>query len=220
MVGGSNPPPATTKNYQGGKVMSEFKNCFTIAIDADDTIENLLVAWISELNKRHNLNASIDDVKGWEMGELYPTLTSEQIFSPLFDEEFWYSVTPKADAIKYVEQLIKDGHDVYIVTSSHYGTIKAKFEAIIARYFPSIDWKHFITTNNKKLVKCDIMIDDGPHNLEDNDCIRILFDAPHNKKYPAEENQMKRVHNWEEAYNLIKNLDWFYSIFGLEAIQY
>lgn len=200
--------------------MSGFKNCFTIAIDMDDTIENLLLAWIDWLNKEHNLNASIDDVKSWEMGDLYPSLSSEQIFSPLFKEEFWYTVSPKLDAVKYVEQLIKDGQDVYIVTSSHYGTIKAKFEAIIEKYFPSIDWKHFITTNNKHLIRCDIMVDDGPHNLEDNDCVRILFDAPHNKKYDAEANKMKRVHNWEEAYILIKNLDWFYTISGLQTIRY
>lgn len=200
--------------------MSGFKNCFTIAIDMDDTIENLLLAWIDWLNKEHNLNASIDDVKSWEMGDLYPSLSSEQIFSPLFNEGFWYTVSPKLDAVKYVEQLIKDGQDVYIVTSSHYGTVKAKFEAIIEKYFPSIDWKHLITTNNKHLIRCDIMVDDGPHNLEDNDCIRILFDAPHNKKYDAEANNMKRVHNWEEAYNLIKNLDWFYSVFGLTTVRY
>ena len=201
-------------------VMSKFKNCFTIGIDLDDTIENLLVAWIAWLNKEHNLNISIDDVTGWEMGNLYPMLTSEQIFAPLFLDSFWSTVEPKQDAIYYVDQLIKDGQDVYIITSSHYATIKSKVEAIINRYFPAIDWKHIITTNNKKLIRCDIMVDDGPHNLENGNYIRILFDAPHNKDYPAEENKMKRVHNWEEAYNLIKNLDWFYTLFDLPTIEY
>lgn len=200
--------------------MSEFKNCFTIAIDMDDTIENLLSAWIDWLNREHNLNASINDVKSWEMGVLYPQLSHEQIFAPLFNDSFWYTVAPKLDAVEYLERLIKEGQDVYIVTSSHYSTVKPKFEAIIERYFPSIDWKHIIITNNKQMIKCDIMIDDGPHNLENGQYIRVLFDAPHNKTYPAEEHKMKRVYNWEEAYNLIKNLDWFYSIHNLETIKY
>lgn len=200
--------------------MYKFKNCFTIGVDLDDTAENLLLAWIKWLNKEHNLDASINDVKSWEMSDLYPSLSHDQIFAPLFIDEFWSTVEPKQDAIYYIEQLIKDGHDVYIVTSSHYGTVKAKFDAIIKRYFPSIDWKHIITTNNKQMIKCDIMIDDGPHNLINGEYLRVLFDAPHNKNFPAEDNQMKRVYNWEQAYNLIKDLDWFYDVYGLETVTY
>lgn len=200
--------------------MYKFKNCFTFGIDLDDTIENLLLAWISWLNKEHGLNASIDDVKSWEMSDLYPNLSHDEIFAPLFNEEFWSTVTPKQDAIYYIDQLIKDGHDVYIVTSSHYATMKYKFDAIIKRYFPAVDWKHIITATNKQMIKCDIMIDDGPHNLIDGDYIRILFNAPHNKDFPAEDHQMKRVYNWEQVYNLVKDLDWFYDIHGLETVTY
>ena len=70
------------------------------------------------------------------------------------------------------------------------------------------------------MIKCDIMIDDGPHNLINGDYLRVLFDAPHNRTFPAEDNQMKRVYNWEQVYNLIKDLDWFYDVYGLETITY
>ena len=34
-----------------------------------------------------------------------------------------------------------------------------------------------------------------------------------------EENKMKRVHNWEETYNLIKDLDWFYYLYDIPTIM-
>lgn len=199
---------------------SKFKNCFTICIDMDDTIENLLPAWINWLNDEHNLHTSISDVRGWDISELYPSLTAEEIFAPLYDKEFWATVSPKADAVKYIYKLIEDGQDVYICTASHYATIKYKFEAIINKFFPSIDWNKFIVTSNKQMIKCDIMIDDGPQNLINGDYIRVLFDAPHNKDFDEKAYNMKRVHNWEEAYNLIVDLDWFYSISGKTTINY
>lgn len=199
--------------------MSEFKNCFTIAIDMDDTIEDLLVTWIKWLNKEHNLNASIEDVKSYDMKDLYPELSSDEIYAPLFDDAFWYYVFPKDNASHYIKKLIENGQDVYIVTSSHYATIKNKIEAIIKQYFPFIDWQHIITTCNKQMIKCDIMIDDAPYNLENGEYVRVLFDAPHNQNYAAEENKMKRVHNWEETYNLIKDLDWFYYLYDIPTVM-
>lgn len=196
----------------------KFKNCFTICIDMDDTIENLLEAWINWLNKEHNLHASLEDVKGWNMSELYPSLDSDSIFKPLFKEEFWSTVTPKADAIKYIYDLIEAGQDVYICTSSHYATIRYKFEAIIAKFFPTVDWKKLIIAENKQMIKCDLMIDDGPHNLIDGDYIRILFDAPHNRDFDETSHNMKRVHTWEQIFNLIVDLDWFYTISGKATI--
>lgn len=47
---------------------------------------------------------------------------------------------------------------------------------------------------NKNIIKADIMIDDGIHNLESFEGMKILFDAPHNRN----ENRFIRVMNWEE----------------------
>lgn len=196
------------------------KNCFTICIDMDDTIENLLAAWIDELNMRYHLDKKVEDVVAWEMSTLYPELTDEQIFAPLFCDAFWKTVQPKADAVKYVQQLINDGHDVYICTSSHYATIKAKVEAVLTKHFPAIRWDKIIVASNKQMIRCDIMIDDGPHNLINGEYVKILLDAPHNKSFDESVYKIKRVHTWEEIYTLINNLDWFYSIFELSTIEY
>lgn len=186
----------------------------------DDTIENLVDAWVAWLNKAHNLSVSVEDIKCWDIKMAFPSLSEEQIYTPLYITEFWKTVTPKPDAIKYVDQLVKDGHDVFICTSAHYQTIQPKMDEVLLKFFPCITWRNIITIHTKQMIKCDIMIDDGCHNLENGDYIKILFDAPWNRSYNETEQGMKRVKSWEEIYNTIKDLDWFYACKGLDTVDY
>lgn len=113
---------------------------------------------------------------------------------------------PKPGAAEYVKKLIDDGFKVYLCTSTDYRNVKPKYEAVIARYFPFIGWKKVIVAHEKQMIKADFMVDDGPHNLEGGDYVKILMSAPHNQKYNAEENGMYRVNNWEDIYKLIKRM--------------
>ncbi|NES53370.1 5'-3'-deoxyribonucleotidase, partial [Escherichia coli] len=61
-------------------------------------------------------------------------------------------------------------------------------------YFPFIPHSNVVLCGNKNIIKADIMIDDGIHNLESFEGMKILFDAPHNRN----ENRFIRVMNWEE----------------------
>ena len=182
------------------------KKVFTICVDMDDTIENLLESWIRYLNIKYNLNKKTEEVTDWDMQVLYPELTKTQLYEPLLDSNFWKLVTPKEDAIIYLRQLFEEGHNIYICTCSHYATIKDKFESIILKYFNFIDWNHCIIIANKQLISCDIMIDDGIHNLVGGNYYKFLFTSPYNKNYNAEENGMTRVSNWKEVYEKIQIL--------------
>lgn len=198
-----------------------FYNCFTIGIDLDDTFEGLLPAWIAWLNAKYNLNVLLEDFTEWNVQKIYPSLTAEQIFEPLHLPEFWQTVKPKPGAVEYIRKLINEGQDIYIVTSSKYTTFPFKLDEALFKYLPELDYHNVIVTYQKQLIKLDILVDDGYHNLENGDYIRILFDAPHNQN--IEENAVtkcKRVKSWEEVYNFIKHLDWFYTINGLSTIKY
>ena len=59
------------------------KNCFTICIDMDDTIEDLLPAWLKWLSGEYHLERTVDDVTGWDILGLFPFLTPEQIYARL-----------------------------------------------------------------------------------------------------------------------------------------
>ena len=170
-------------------------------VDMDDTIEDLLVAWLDWLNKKYKLNVQVDDVNEWDMTKHFPTLTKKQIYEPLTIEDFWLTVKPKEDAIEYLNKLNDEGFDIYIVTATDYRNIFWKFKYILIPYFPFIKDDHIITIHNKNLLIADVIVDDNPKNLMGNVNCKILFNANHNKSYKFN----TRADNWEQCYSIIHN---------------
>lgn len=168
----------------------------TILVDMDDTIEHLLEAWVACLNERHGTQVRYGDITEWNLCNVFPTLTEEQIYAPLVEEDFWKTVRPMEDAAEVLKWTIDQGHKVYIVTASDYRTISAKMEHVLFKHFPFIKWENVIITSNKQMIRGDILIDDAPHNLEGGDYVKILMSAGHNRRYHAEENDMFRVYTW------------------------
>lgn len=172
----------------------------TILVDMDDTIVNILDAWVEWLNRSFGTAVNPDEVTQWDMTKSFPTLTPEQIYSPLLCDDFWYRVMPIEGAQEALKQLIDDGHKIFIVTSSTYQTLRSKMEVALFGYFPFLSWKDVIVARYKQIIKGDVLVDDGAHNLENGEYLKVLMSAPHNKEYDAETNGMIRVKNWEDAY--------------------
>lgn len=174
-----------------------------VLVDMDDTIENLLDAWVAYLNNSHGTNVNSNDIAQWDISKSFPSLSKQQVYEPIFNNEFWKDVKPIEGACEALQRLMKDGHKVLIVTSSAYETLPAKMTDVLFKYFPFIEWKDVIITSHKQLIKGDVLIDDGVHNLEGGDYLRLLMNAPHNRTYDAKANGMHRVYNWAEAYDII-----------------
>lgn len=182
--------------------MSSYSH-ITLLVDMDDTIENLLPAWTEWLNKKHGTSVKADDITGWDVQKFFPSLTKDEVYAPLYEDEFWGTVQPKEDAVHHLAHLNKLGFKLYICTNSNYQTIRRKLEYIIDRYFPFISWRNVITICNKQLLNADILVDDGMHNLVGGSYKKILMTASHNKYFNANGNGMVRVNNWQEAYDKI-----------------
>ena len=178
----------------------------TLLVDMDDTIENMLVEWIHILNERYGRYVVLEDAKDWDLTKAYPGLTKTQVYAPLYTDELWKNVKPKWDAIYYLKRLQEDGHDIYITTSSNFNTINVKVSSIIERYFSFISWEHVIVASRKQMIRGDVMIDDGVHNLVGGDYVKILVDAPYNRSFNEKECGMHRAKNWAEIYELINTL--------------
>lgn len=96
---------------------------------------------------------------------------------------------------------------MYIVTATDYRSIKWKFDCLIRRYFPFVPWSNLIVASKKQMVRGDVLLDDGVHNLIGGAYRKLLMGAPHNRAYDAEENGMQRVRTWEEAYRMIAEIN-------------
>ena len=173
-----------------------------ILVDLDDVLNDLLVCWAALLNKKHNLNADPEDLKIWNVQGLYPSLTVEEAYQPIYENEIWTMLSPRPTSVEYLKKMIDDGHDVLIVTASIYQTLPAKMDWLFAA-FPFLSWENVIITRRKQLIKGDVLIDDGVHNLEGGDYFKILMDSPNNRAYDAAGNGMVRVYTMKEAYEAI-----------------
>jgi len=182
------------------------KSDIKILIDVDDTIEDLIPAWIDWLNSQYNLNVKYEEVDCWEIYKKYPSLTQEQVYEPLFIDNFWKTVRTKPDAIEYVQKLALEGYDLYLCTNSNLETIKKKKEYIIDKYFPYLKDK-IIIISNKQMLRADFLIDDNPANLLGGDYRKILFSCYHNQGLSKrKKDQMYLITNsWKEIFDSIEN---------------
>ena len=151
-----------------------------ILVDMDDTIENLLHTWLGYLNERYGLHVTESEVHDWQLDLAYPSLSKSQVYGVLLEDELWQRVIPFPYAQEYMQKLLDDGHEIYVVTSSNYQTLKTKMERVLFRYFPFIDWNHVVITANKQMVIGDVLVDDAPHNHIGGNYLSILMDSPHN----------------------------------------
>ncbi|MCR5137739.1 MAG: hypothetical protein K6C12_11755 [Oscillospiraceae bacterium] len=178
----------------------------TILVDMDDTIEQLLKAWLRAVNEQYHRNTACDDVTSWDLTAAYPGLTREQIYAIPSQPGFWKTVDPIPGAAEALQRLMAAGHEVYIVTATTFDTVSEKMNDLLFRYFPFLSPEQVIITSNKQMIRGDVLIDDGIHNLEGGDYVKILMTAPYNRSYDAEANGMIRVNNWAEIEEVLLRL--------------
>lgn len=179
----------------------------TILVDMDDTIEQLLKAWLDSANRKYGRSVSCEEIKDWSVEKAYPGLSREQVYSVPLEPGFWKTVEPIPGAREGLLRLIEAGHDILIVTATAYESVTEKMRDLLFRCFPFLSWDQVIVTSRKQLIKGDVLIDDGIHNLEGGDYEKLLMTAPHNKNYDAEANGMIRVGSWDEIVTEIGKLE-------------
>ena len=178
----------------------------TILVDMDDTMEQLLKAWLRRVNEKYGRHVTMDEITGWDVSEPYPGLTREQVYGVMSEPGFWYSVEPLPGAAEALRHFLDEGHEIFIVTATDYVSIREKMEGLLFRYFPFLNWNQVIVTSRKQMIRGDVLIDDGIHNLEGGAYEKILFTAPHNRDYDAQAHGMIRVHSWAETVAVIDRM--------------
>ena len=178
----------------------------TILVDLDDTIEQLLKALVKRANERFQRNASVDDVTDWSIVCAFPGIEKKQILDFMCEQDFWETVEPVPGAAEALKHFMDEGHQVYIVTATEPEHVEGKMKRVLFRYFPFLSWDQVIVTSRKQMIRGDVLIDDGVHNLEGGEYRKILVTAPYNREYDAEAHGMIRVHNWDEIIGVIDRM--------------
>jgi len=178
-----------------------------VLVDMDDVLEKLVEGWTQYNNNKFGTKIDPDEIDSWQMDLFFPGF-EDRVYDAEKDDALWDLVKPMPGAVENVKKIIDDGHEVYVVSATYHETLKAKMEKVLFKYFPYLDWKHVILTHHKELVKGDVLIDDGPHNLVgDRPYRKVLFTANHNKRLDEKSIGAVRVNNWDEAYEEIKRIE-------------
>lgn len=178
-----------------------------IVFDMDDVLWDLLGEWIRTLNETHGTSVTRNDITVWDMQQAFPTLSHDELYAPLKERDFWGRVKPLDDAAAYIDKLVDKGHSVYLCTATDYRNIAYKVE-LLKKYFPMIPLKRMITAYNKSMIACDVIVDDGAHNLQgENSRYKIVLDAPYNQTGFEEDGAFKfRAYNWNDIYRIIDRI--------------
>lgn len=161
-----------------------------IVVDVDDVVNNMSDVLLPILNYRYHTNYIKSDITYWTWYGLH----FSNPWKPLDEQHFWDVVEINPVAVQVLQDLVKDGHDVKLVTASMFHTmLPYKIERTLAAFDSSIiNERNVIVAQDKMAVKADVRIDDNPHNLCTSDHA-ILFAQPWNSPNDACD---IRTNNW------------------------
>ena len=128
-------------------------------------------------------------------------------------EEIASRLKIKDNSKKYIDKLIEDGHEIYLISNRSTKQYKNAFETTKNNLeLNKINYnKLIITETNDKTKECleyniDIMIDDRPSNcmkLIEKNINCILFRTKYEKR---DFNNLKSVKTWNELYETLKEV--------------
>src|SRR5579859_6719857 len=94
---------------------------FRIILDMDSIVSDTLQYWLDHIYNKTGIRATVEDIKRWHLHECPPLdkVPEAVILSRLQEPGFILNVPPIMGAPTNIEKLMRDGHDVYIVTARH-----------------------------------------------------------------------------------------------------
>lgn len=169
-----------------------------LIIDSDSVLAQTVNHLLELYNEEYDLDFKLEDVTDFNVSNVQAKNTDMQKY---FEQRgFFYDLKPVEGAQEYINKLIEDGHDVVVATASLVTAYEDKYRWL-QKYFPNIKKENIIMAVRKDLIKGDIMLDDGLHNIISNICdYAVIFDRPWNR---VEDTEHLRIYNWKEFYEFV-----------------
>ncbi len=168
-------------------------------IDIDDTIADLITVWLRRYNRKYKDNLKKESLTDWNLALFTKPECGNRIFEFIESPNLYNYIKPMPLALDGISALRNLGFEIVYNTYSTNGAAGSKFRWLQKHGF----WKkedHYIETKSKFLIKGDLMIDDGWHNIEKFAGFSLLIDQPWNRKF----NHPNRMYDWKD---IIENIN-------------
>lgn len=184
----------------------------TILVDLDDVLNNQNELWIAELNDKHNRSVNLEDITDWDVSKFYPHVCKTKLYEPLESERLIHQMSPPPGSIDYTWSWYSAGHNLLVATSTNTRNAGCKVEWMY-KYYKWFDERNLIVTHHKQLLRGDVLIDDGIHNLLPDKLTgavpqysKLCMDRPWNRGFDCLKHGIHRVCSFQEIDGVIQHL--------------
>lgn len=180
-----------------------------IILDCDCVLAKTIERVLELANERYGLSLKVQDVRQWDLS----VLAKEDIIS-LFDTPgFCRHLEVMEGAQAAVDELIRQGHNVYVATATPLSGIGDRADWF-KEFFPQIKRRNVSYIECKELLQGDILLDDGLHNIATTKVsFPVIFDQPWNQEESPDYAQVKkrvhRVKTWAEFLRYVSIVSFF-----------
>lgn len=182
-----------------------------LGFDLDGVVVDSPQSVVRYVNERLDLNLTMNDFKTYCMEDALPDKYRWIISSAFRDSEMWKSVKLINGAYEVIKKLYEEDYEIWFVTSSLPQNLRKKINHLqrCLDFLPKdYVWRHTINTQNKQLIRLDVLVDDGLFNLiGERTYWSICFDMPYNQTDDASISKFYRAYNWHDVYGYIKGIE-------------
>lgn len=160
-----------------------------IAVDVDDVCCNLVEEWVNRYNDDYQDSLDYRSIDEWDISKFVVSRCGKKIYDYLDHPDLYDFVKPVDDALNGVNLLREHGHRVIFVTSAVNGCAGRKLRWLQDWEFLDAHRKFdpdYVECHDKGLIRADVLVDDGAHNLRVFKGHRIQFLQPWNENEHVE----------------------------------
>lgn len=177
-----------------------------LLIDQDGVLTKTVDYLLSLYNAKYFDNLRNEDVTDWDLAQFLRPECGKAIWHYMdHHPEFFQKLDPMPGCVEAFEELIRRGHNVLIVTASPRNSKTGFYDKVhwVKKHMPFFDTKNIVATHRKDVIQGDLLLDDGPHNIEAFPNTTVVFDQPWNRKVKSD----YRVKSWPEFVELLNVLE-------------
>ena len=182
-----------------------------LGFDLDGVVVDSPQKVVSYVNERLGLGLTMDDFTTYSMEDALPDQYKWIISAAFKDPEMWRTVTLIDGAYETLKRLYEEGYEIWFVTSSLPSNLRKKINHLARNldFLPKdYVWLHTINTQNKQMIRLNVLTDDGLFNLTgDRSYTSICFDMPYNQTDDWLIPDFYRAYSWRDVYGYIKALE-------------
>lgn len=175
-------------------------NSKLIAVDIDDTVIDLMPAWLNLYNEYYYDTLTSDKIQTWNVSLYVKDVCGEKIYELLEHENLYDRVKLIPYAMSSIKKLRHIGWKVVFLTAK-YNPKKIGFLKSVGLIREDLDW---IVSSDKSMILADFLIDDGIHNLKSFKGEGLLFTREWNKGVKWG----RRFNSWPEI------VEYFTDVYG------